>query len=500
VKPGRKRVILQQISWMFLGASVLLFTGQIIRYGRLWNNFQPGTVIASVPVDGLSRAQAAERLAEVYNAPVELQYHGAAIQVEPARMGFKLDEKTMLDAAEAQRTDQPFWSSFWAFLWGSSPRLKEIPLSAVVSEERIRQYLQNEIAPRYDQPPTPMMPIPGSIGFVPGVPGTVLNIQDSVLTVEKALHSPSDRTAILYFDSPSVLRPSFSILVTMLKQIIHVDGFDGVTEIYLKDLKSGEEFDFGYKNGEDLPPDIAYTAASTMKIPIMVTVFRRVGEPAPQSIADQLEHVFRYSENPPADRLLQTVVDRNLGPLSVTSDLQVLGLKNTFLAGYFYPGAPLLRRIITPANSRTDVTTSPDVYNQTTAADMGMILEDIYECAESGGGTFAAVFDGEISQSECKQMVSYLELDRIGVLIQGGIPDGGRIAHKHGWIVESDGYIHTVGDSAIIYSPGGDYILSIFMNHPNQLVWDSANLLFARLSQAVYNYYNPGNYWGNPGK
>jgi hypothetical protein len=70
------------------------------------------------------------------------------------------------------------------------------------------------------------------------------------------------------------------------------------------------------------------------------------------------------------------------------------------------------------------------------------------------------------------------------------LPDGGVIAHKHGWITESDGYIHTVGDSGIIYSPGGNYILSIFMNHPSQLVWDEANLDFARISQAVYNYYN----------
>lgn len=80
--------------------------------------------------------------------------------------------------------------------------------------------------------------------------------------------------------------------------------------------------------------------------------------------------------------------------------------------------------------------------------------------------------------------------DRIGVLIQGGLPDGARIAHKHGWITENDGYIHTIGDSAIVYSPRGHYVLSIFMHHPVQLVWESANLLFAKLSNAVYNYYN----------
>jgi len=203
-----------------------------------------------------------------------------------------------------------------------------------------------------------------------------------------------------------------------------------------------------------------------------------------------MELMIRYSENGPADKLLQDVVDKNLGPLSVSNDLKALGMQNTFLAGYFYPGAPLLQHFKTPANSRTDVNTSPDDYNQTTPTEMGMLLEDIYQCSEFGGGALTAVFGGEISQTECKQMITYLEMDRIGVLIQGGLPDGARVAHKHGWITDTDGYIHTIGDAAIVYSPRGNYILSIFMNHPTQLVWESANLLFAKLSTAVYNYYN----------
>jgi beta-lactamase class A len=491
LKTNRKRAILQQAALLFMAASVLLFGIQLIRYGRIWvNHFRPGTVIAGVPVGGMSRQDASDRLIQVFGSPVELHYQNAVIQVDPVQMGFKMDATAMLDAAESPLVDQPFLVSFWTSLWGARPLPNEVPLMAVVSQDKIRQYLQNEIASRYDRPSFPMMPVQGTTAFGPATPGASLDLQVSAVAVEKALRSSSNRVVTLNYASNSTLRPSFSILATMLKQLIYVDGFDGIAEVYLKDLKSGEEFDFAVNNSVDLPSDVAFTAASVMKIPIMVTVFRRVAEPIPQVIADQLEHVFRYSENPPADRLLQTIADRNLGPLSASADLQALGLKNTFLAGYFYPGAPLLRRYQTPANSRTDVNTGPDVYNQTTAADMGMLLDDIYECSEMGGGAFMAVFHGEITQSECKKMIYYLELDRIGVLIQGGLPDGATIAHKHGWITESDGYIHTVGDSAIVYSPGGNYILSIYMNHPAQLVWDDANLLFARISQAVYNYFN----------
>jgi beta-lactamase class A len=173
--------------------------------------------------------------------------------------------------------------------------------------------------------------------------------------------------------------------------------------------------------------------------------------------------------------------------------LQSLGLNNTFLAGYFYPGAPLLQRIKTTANQRADINAGPDLYNQTTPAELGMLVEDIYRCAENGGGTFAAVFPGEITQSECRAMVNFLVQNKIAVLLQAGLPDGTRIAHKHGWIIENDGLMHTIGNAGVVYSPGGNYIISVFAYHPVQIVFPPINRMIAELSQAVYNYFNlPG--------
>jgi hypothetical protein len=43
---------------------------------------------------------------------------------------------------------------------------------------------------------------------------------------------------------------------------------------------------------------------------------------------------------------------------------------------------------------------------------------------------------------------------------------------------------------ALVYTPGGNYALSIFVHHPIQAVFDPVNDLFAQLSQATYNYYN----------
>jgi beta-lactamase class A len=100
-----------------------------------------------------------------------------------------------------------------------------------------------------------------------------------------------------------------------------------------------------------------------------------------------------------------------------------------------------------------------------------------------------AVFPGEITQEECRQMIEYLANNKIGVLIEAGVPDGTRVAHKHGW-VSVNGIINTIGDAGIVYTPGGNYVLVVFLYHPQQLIWEPASKLIADLSRAVYNYYN----------
>jgi beta-lactamase class A len=481
------------LRWFSLGmvfAGVLLTVIQLVTYSRIRNNFPSGMTIAEVPVGSLDQKQAAERLSQAYGIPIELRYREAIIQVKPALVGFDLDMAAMLAAADMQRVNQPFWSAFWEYLWGRLPPSGEVPLIANILEERLRAYLEDEIASRYDEPPTPAMPVAGSVNFTPGEPGTTLDVNHAVILVKDALRSPKTRTVSLTFNTSKPIRPSLDNLQVLLKQIINLAGYNGLTEIYLTDLQTGQELQFAYQDGEDLPPDISFTAASTVKIPIMISIFRRVNDPAPEKVTKQIELMIERSENGPADSLMEEILDPTLGPLIVTEDISVLGLENTFLAGHFYPGAPLLRRFETPANSRTDVFTDPDVYNQTTTSDIGQLLEDIYQCSETGGSALSAVFPGEISQEECRLMIQYLSLNRIGVLIEAGVPDGTRVAHKHGWITEMDGVIHTIGDTGIIFTPGGNYVLTIFLYHPVQLVCDIANPLMAQLSAAIYNYFN----------
>jgi hypothetical protein len=482
--------ILNWISIVTLVITALLAGITLVSYSRIRNAFPPGLEVAGVPVGGLDQQQAAERLMQAYGVPVELQYGDAIIHIKPSVVGFELDLESMLAVANLQRINQPFWPGYFDFLWNRLQEPDPVPLRAEMSEERLRSYLKTEIASRYDQSPEAAMPVPGTTDFSGGKTGTVLDIDRAVMLIDNALRSPSSRVVRLTYNSVTPSRPSMQNLKILLEQIIDVSRFDGITEIYLLDLETRQEINFAYQMGSELDPGIAFTAASTMKVPIMVSTFSRVNEPAPQSVVDLMELMIERSENDPSDRLMELVLDENLGPLIVTEDMNALGLENSFMAGYFYPGAPLLIRFQTPANQRDDVWTDPDIYNQTTAAEMGMMLDDIYLCANNGGGAFQVVFPNEITQGECRQMINYLSLNDIPVLIKAGLPEGTKLAHKHGWLNDYDGLMHTLGDVGIVYTPGGNYIMTIFMYHPVQLVFDPVNKLVADLSKAIYNYYN----------
>jgi beta-lactamase class A len=281
-------------------------------------------------------------------------------------------------------------------------------------------------------------------------------------------------------------------LEVLLRQTIDLSGFDGVIGLYVQDLQTGQTISFILNQGSQVstPPDVAFTASSTIKIPIMISVFRRIGENPDAETLRYLEDMIAKSINPASDWLMENKLDRIYGPLVVTEDMVTLGLENTFLGGYFYDGAPLLEVIRTPANQRTDISTDPDPYNQTTPAEIGQLLQDIYQCAHLNGGSLIAAFPDEITQSECQSMINYLVQDRIALLIQAGVPDGTNVAHKHGWVTDIYGIIHDMSDAAIVFTPGGDYVMAVYMYHPFQIYFDPANQLVKDLSRAIFNYYN----------
>lgn len=119
-----------------------------------------------------------------------------------------------------------------------------------------------------------------------------------------------------------------------LRQTIEQEGFNGLVEIYLEDLQNGRLIHFATRGGTDVPVDVAYSGASTVKIPIMVSTMRRVSDPIPATASTWMKAMIQDSLNPPADGLMKNYMDNNTGPLMVTDDMRELGYQNTFMAGF----------------------------------------------------------------------------------------------------------------------------------------------------------------------
>jgi beta-lactamase class A len=478
---------LRSLSLIFILLATIVTVIQVIQYSISRANYPLEMTIGNVPVGGLDPQSAAQRLLQVYSLPVEIHYGDATIDLDPGLIGFQLDTESMLAAADLQRTGAPFWNGFWDYLWNRRTPAFQIPLVSTYSEVRLRAYLKDEISSRYDQPPAPAQPIPGTATFTPGTPGRTMDIGRAIALIESALQSPNQRIVIISSQSTSAGRPSLQTLNILLKQLIAQSGFDGLLDLYFLDLQTQENIHFAYQAGQDIPinPDIAFTAASTIKIPIMVSVIRHFNSQISPEIDTQLKDMIARSDNVASDKLM-ALLDPGRGPLIVSDDMLLLGLENTFIAMFFAPGSIPLQHFKTPANSRADINTNPDTFSQTTPSEMGILLEDIYLCAQTGGGSLVAAFPGQIDQSACQQMIQYLQEDKLGALIQGGVPEGTIVAHKHGWDINMNQF----SDAGIIYTPGGNYILTIYVYHPVQALWDVVSPLYALLSRAVYNYFN----------
>ena len=484
--------ILRGVSILFLIGAFVITVFSLIAYSRQRNTYPTGMTIAGVPVDGLAPAEASQRLLEVYTSPIEVKYNEAVFHIDPGAVGFTIDVETMLAAADLTRTGGSFWGGFWDYIWNRTPPESNIPLSATISEERLREFLQNEIASRYDTPPAPAQPIPGGTTFLPGAPGQTLDLDRALAIITTALRSPANRSVALTFNETIAARPTAENLEILLKQIVSTSEFDGLIGFYMMDLQTGQEIHFAMNNKQEVitEPDIAFTASSTIKLPILTSYLVNYGTNLDAQTTDAITRVFRVSDNSATDLILERI-DPNNGPIIVTQNMESIGLTSTYISGMFFLGAPnLIPGRVTPGNSRADIFTDPDPYSQTTPSEMGILLADIYQCVQNGGGALAAAFPDKVTPATCQLIIDFLALDKFGALIQGGVPDGTLVPHKHGFVLSRDGVMHDISDVGIIYSPGGNFVLSIYTYHPVQNIWDITNPLFVNLTQAVYNYFN----------
>lgn len=230
------------------------------------------------------------------------------------------------------------------------------------------------------------------------------------------------------------------------------DSYSGRWSVYVKDLSNGNVISINDQQQQ--------YSASLMKLFIMGAILEQIDQGTledSEEVDSLLNNMITVSDNGSANDLagmLSSSGDHREGMELVTSFARRHGFTDTAQ----YNGI-----------SDSSLVFSADG-NHTTARDCGEFLE--------------AVYQGELVSHLASRRMENLLLDQeVTYKIPTALPEGVVSANKTG---ETD---DTENDSAIVFSPGGDFILCIMSEK-----WDSKNQAVSRvreLTRVTYSYFNP---------
>lgn len=474
---------IQRLLTLFLLIIGLLFLGyQAFLFSLVRDKLPRGMTVANMDVGGMSRDEAAAALNEHYFSPIVLHHLEEEVDINPKDVGFSLDIEGMLDQAEAAKGERPFLEGFAEFLIKQSFEPTDIRLMAAHDQAALQAQLEN-VASLLDRPATAPQLLLGAGSYQPGDSGYVTDVAASLPAAEMALYQydPADRQVDLVIEMQEAANLNMDVLEAQLKRTLADDAAGLVGSVFIMDLQTGEEISI---NG-----DVALSGLSILKIPIFVEAYRALDQTPNDYVKELFYQTAVQSSNFDANLLLHEIAgeaNTYRGADLLTESMHRLGLVNTFMAVPYDAAAVSTRpnTYTTPANSASVLLTAPDPARQTTAEDMGTLLSMIYYCAQ-GGGALLAVYPGEITPSECQAIIDLMEQNLEGNLIRIGVPEDVLVSHKHGW----DGL--TYGDAGIVLSPGGDYVIVIYVSQANG--WLPSDISFPilwELSRLTYNYFN----------
>jgi beta-lactamase class A len=251
-----------------------------------------------------------------------------------------------------------------------------------------------------------------------------------------------------------------------------IEGYDGVAGVYVRDL----EGDFGY----GVRPDEEFFTASTIKLPVMVAVYRKVDEGelsysqmieikeedwaagagwlqweragTRQTVGDLLLLMMTQSDNVATNALVRTVG----GADHINEVARSLGAENTLL----YQKVSSERAAI------------PQLDNRSTPRDMATMLQKIA--------------DGEAaSEKSCGYMIDLMDLNELDWWLDAGLPANVYAANKAGWLYE------VYDDVGIVKAGDRPYVVAIMSKYGSGDV-DQGQVLIEELSRTVWESQNSG--------
>ena len=222
--------------------------------------------------------------------------------------------------------------------------------------------------------------------------------------------------------------------------------YEGKWSVYVQDLSTGKEFEIN---------DRKVYAASEIKLFAMAAAYQQVedGKLAAVSVDDDVEVMISESDNYCFNKIL-----RKIGLKEVNRWCEANGYDETEQ-----------HNGLAPASNYSEDLKNGKGRNMTSVRDMGKLLVSIYR--------------GECVSAECseKMLACLLDQQRRDK-IPAGLPKVVKVANKTG---ETEDETH---DAAIVFSEGGDYVLTITVVNPT-FAWDMNDQL-AEVSETVYDYFN----------
>jgi len=157
------RWIVRLTSILFIVAALLISIKQNEKALQIACFFSDDIRIAGIPVNGLDLKAAQSRLEQVYQSPIEIIIEGSNVIVDPNDLGLDIHYENMISEAASVCYQLTDWQKFWNFLWNRTVSgNKSVELASTVNEELIRNYVNNQIVPRYTFPAIPANSISGS--------------------------------------------------------------------------------------------------------------------------------------------------------------------------------------------------------------------------------------------------------------------------------------------------------------------------------------------------
>src|SRR6266852_1111589 len=264
--------ILPLLSAGMVLAALVLFMSELARFAQ-GRDILPDITVAGVPVTGLKPSEAVSTWERVYSQPIMLDFLGSPILVMPADIGFHTNSDLMRAELQSKIANtNNYWIDFWNYLWRKPTSPVTTELVADYQEAKLRNILQ-DIATRYEQRASSAAFDVNSMTFGSGASGSRLDIEASIVEIDKALRRPTNRRVKLLMKPEGAGAASMNTLKQAITQYFTSKGFpsDGpntIASVVVIDLQNGQEM--------DINPAVAYSASSTIKIPILINIFRKL--------------------------------------------------------------------------------------------------------------------------------------------------------------------------------------------------------------------------------